>query len=129
MRTRGQGFYSFPMASGGFNPNNDDVTLHKGSLSSPFTQKKMQIDIQTPQAGKKAGFLDILKNHRPASILKVSLSPSPVAYEIVSPYIRLKQVESKQSNVWEHIISLSIPLQGRSSTKKGLLGMIVLDTK
>ena len=34
MRPRDPGFYIFPMASGGFYLNNDDVTLHKGNLSS-----------------------------------------------------------------------------------------------
>ena len=64
----------------------------------------------------------------PASILKVFLSPSPVACEIVSPYIHLKQVESTQSKVWEFITSLSTrPLQGRSSTNTGLLGKSFLD--
>ena len=38
----------------------------------------------------------------------------------------MKQAESMQSNVWEHITSLS-PLQGRSSTNTGLLGTSVLD--
>ena len=36
-----------------FNPNNDDTTLHKGSLSSPFTQTEVPIDIQLRKAGKK----------------------------------------------------------------------------
>ena len=31
--------------------NNDDVTLHKGSLSSPLTQTEVPIDIQTPEGG------------------------------------------------------------------------------
>ena len=104
-----------------FNSNNDVTTLHKGSLSSPVTQTEVPIAIQLWNSGS-------VKNHRPASILTVSLSPSPVACEIVSPYIQLKQVESTRYNVWERIMSLSArPLQSRSWTYTGLLGSRVLD--
>ena len=47
--TKGPRFYIFLMASGGFNPNNDDVTLHKGSVSYPLTQTEVPIDIQTSE--------------------------------------------------------------------------------
>ena len=36
-----------------FNPNNEDIILHKVSLSFPLTQTEMPINIQTPKAGKK----------------------------------------------------------------------------
>ena len=36
-----------------FNSNNEDTTLHKWSLSSPFTQTEVPIDIQLRKAGKK----------------------------------------------------------------------------
>ena len=36
-----------------FNPHNGDTTLHKGSLSSPFTKTEMPIDIQLRKAVKK----------------------------------------------------------------------------
>ena len=36
-----------------FNLNNEDTTLHMGSLSSPFTQTEVPIDIQLQKAGKK----------------------------------------------------------------------------
>ena len=79
MRPKGLGFYIFPMPSGG-NPNKVNKALLKGSLSFPFTQTKVLIEVQTPKGKKKAGFVDIVKNHRPASILQLSLSPSPVTY-------------------------------------------------
>ena len=40
------GFYIFWMASGGFNPNNDNVTLHKGSLPSPVIQTEVISELQ-----------------------------------------------------------------------------------
>ena len=36
-----------------FNPNIEDITLHKGSLSSPFTQTEVPFDIQLQEAVKK----------------------------------------------------------------------------
>ena len=60
--------------------------------------------------------------------MKVSLSPSPDTYEIVSPYIHVKQVESMQSNVWERIRSLSAPSPGPElNQNRGVLSMSVLD--
>ena len=111
-----------------FNPNNDDTTLHKGMSIFPIHPNRGANQYPTPEGRYKAGFVDSFKNHRPASILKVSLSPSPVACEIISPYIHLNQVESTGYNVWEHITSLSTqPLQSWSSTNTGLLGTSVLD--
>ena len=52
-------------------------------------------------------FVESVKNHRPAAILEVSLSPSCAPCEIVSSHIRVQQVESMRSNVWECITSLS----------------------
>ena len=78
MRPKGLGFYIFLMPSGG-NPNKVDRTLLKGSLSFPFTQTEVLIEVQTPEGEYNAGFIDIVENHRSASILQLSLSPSPVA--------------------------------------------------
>ena len=49
VRPKDIGFYVYPMESGKVNPNNDDLTLHKGSLKSPSSigPNKGAIEIQT----------------------------------------------------------------------------------
>ena len=73
------------MMSAKVNPNNDDVALHKGSLFPTLTQTKVPLEIQSPEGRQKAGFVDIVENHKPVSTLQVSLSPSPVSVKSSPP--------------------------------------------
>ena len=40
-------FYIYPMMSAKVNPNNDNVSLHKGSLFPTLAQTKVPMEIQT----------------------------------------------------------------------------------
>ena len=115
------------MASGGINRTMTVQYCIRGVYLLHSPKQRCQ-SISNSGRQVKSRMVDSVKNHRSAFILKKSLSPSPLACEIVSHYILLKQVESTQYNVWERIISLSTrTLQSWSSTNKGLLGTSVLD--
>ena len=102
MRPRGPRFNIFPVASGGLTQTMTIQYCIRG-VYLPHSPKKRYQLISNSRRRVKSWIRKWRKKHRPASILKVSLSPSPVACKIVSLYMCFKQVESMQYNVWERI--------------------------
>ena len=94
MRPKDLEFYIYPMTSAKVKPNNDNVALHKGSLFPTLAQTKVPIEIQTLEGRLKAGFVDIIKNHKPVSTLQSVFVSISCRREIISPCICLKQVEN-----------------------------------